>query len=231
MSSTDSTKNSNGIKRRNVNPNTATLNELLDIGFTQKQAKNLEKFRAAGGKFYNIRDLLKLYTIKNDDFERLQHFLFIPDVAQTQKFENKKNNGFIRTEHKILDLNSCDSIQLTSIPFIGKFRAKKIIEFREKAGGFYSVNQLLGIYSVDSSVFETIKDNFIVDTSKILKINVNTATFKEINNHPLISYYQTKNIMDYKKIVKNIVSIRDLEKNNILKKDEFDIIKHYIKTF
>ncbi|MBQ4215659.1 MAG: helix-hairpin-helix domain-containing protein, partial [Bacteroidales bacterium] len=83
----------------------------------------------------------------------------------------------------------------------------------------------------DSSVVAEVRAYIIIDTAAIRKINVNTASFKEIVAHPLISYEQTKKIMQYKSIVKNISNPDELLINNILEREEYEKIKFYVKTF
>ncbi|MCQ2605128.1 MAG: helix-hairpin-helix domain-containing protein [Bacteroidales bacterium] len=61
-------------------------------------------------------------------------------------------------------------------------------------------------------------------------MNVNTATFKEINKHPLISYEQTKKIFEYKKIVGYIKTLDELVNNGILEELEYNILQFYLKT-
>ena len=130
-----------------------------------------------------------------------------------------------------MNINTCDTTELKQIPGIGGFRAKKIIERREKLGGFYAVEQLYTIYSLDSFMVEAIREYIIIDTNQIKKININTATFKEINNHPLISYEQTKNIVEYRKIVGEIKDVEELRTNHIVNPDDFEFLQFYIKTF
>ena len=130
-----------------------------------------------------------------------------------------------------MNINTCDTTELKQIPGIGGFRAKKIIERREKLGGFYAVEQLYTIYSMDSLFVNTIREYIIVDQSQIKKININTATFKEINKHPMICYEQTQNIVNYKKIVGEIKDVEELRTNHIVNPEDFEILQFYIKTF
>ena len=58
----------------------------------------------------------------------------------------------------------------------------------------------------------------------------NTATFKELNAHPLVSYEQTKKIFNYKRIVGMIKTPKELQDNNILTVAEYAILNYYIKT-
>ena len=71
-----------------------------------------------------------------------------------------------------------------------------IVNYREKLGGFYSKEQLLEVYKFPVETYEKIKNQLSVDTTLIRKINVNTATVKELKQHPYISYYQALSIVE-----------------------------------
>lgn len=217
-----------------IDPNVATYEQFLDAGFSVKQAKHCLNYRNKGGHFRKKEDLKKIYSIGEQDYDRLVSHISIPEK------KTKQSNIFPKKEKKPenqnkkifrVNINTCDTTELKQIPGIGGFRAKKIIERREKLGGFYAVEQLYTIYSLDSLMVEAIREYIIIDTNQIKKININIATFKEINNHPLISYEQTKNIVEYRKIVGEIKDVEELRTNHIVNPDDFEILQFYIKTF
>ena len=221
------------LEIKSINPNSATKEELQAIGLSSKQAQSCINYRNKGGKFYKCEDILKIYTITADDYERIKQYLYVPQQMKTSPKNNvEQKDEKIKKEKTIhiVNLNTCDTNDLKQLPKIGSYRAKKIIEQRNKLGGFYSLSQLYSIYSIDSITIENIKNYLIIHTEEINKININTATFKEINAHPLISYEETKNIFNYKKIVGTISSIEELRNNNIVTEEEYKILKFYIKT-
>ena len=217
-----------------INPNETSYEDFLTVGLSPKQAKSCVAFVKKGGRFCKKEDLLKIYTITEDDYKRVQKFIHINNVSFKKKETIKKEKELKKdvTSVKIsVDINSCDTADLMRLPKIGAFRAKKIIEQRDKLGGFYSCEQLSAIYSMDSALVQELKPYIIIDTAHIKKINLNTATFKDLVKHPLISYEQTKDIMNYKRIVGTIKNAEELRKNNILTTDDYEILKFYVKTF
>ncbi|MCR4800339.1 MAG: helix-hairpin-helix domain-containing protein [Bacteroidales bacterium] len=217
-----------------IDPNVATYEQFLDAGFSAKQAKHCLNYRNKGGHFRKKEDLKKIYSISEQDYDRLVSHISIPEKKTKQSNIFQKEEKKPENQNKKIfrvNINTCDTTELKQIPGIGGFRAKKIIERREKLGGFYAVEQLYTIYSLDSLMVEAIREYIIIDTNQIKKININTATFKEINNHPLISYEQTKNIVEYRKIVGEIKDVEELRTNHIVNPDDFEILQFYIKTF
>ncbi|MCQ2607371.1 MAG: helix-hairpin-helix domain-containing protein [Bacteroidales bacterium] len=221
-----------------INPNTASFEDFLSVGFSEKQARSCLNYRNKGGVFYRKEDVLKIYSISEEDYAILQDHIDIPGmthkVTKREEFrsvKNKEKESVAKKEkHVMVELNACDTTDLKQLPKIGSFRAKKIVEYREKLGGFYSVEQLSVIYSMDSASIKAISPYVTVSKEMIQKINVNTVSFKEINKHPLISFEQTKKIFAYKKIVGTIKNLDELLKNNILEEKEYNILQFYLKT-
>lgn len=218
-----------------INPNNAQLGEFLRVGFTEKQAQTCINYRTKGGKFYKDTDIMKMYCISEEDYENLKDYIKIPSTKQQKHLnpQNPRESSEQVTQKNIhkVSINRCDTTELKKLPKIGGYRARKIIEYRDKLGGFYDVNQLRNVYSIDSATLTEVIRYIIIDTAAIKKINVNEASFKEIVHHPLISYDVTKNIMNYKRIVGTIKNIKELRENNIVNADEYETLKNYLKTF
>ena len=97
-----------------------------------------------------------------------------------------------------LNLNSVDTTELQSLPGIGPFFARNIVEYREKLGGFIEKKQLLEVYSFDSSRMSNIESLIVIDTVVLRKVNVNSDDFKTILRHPYIEYDDVKKIINYR---------------------------------
>lgn len=68
---------------------------------------------------------------------------------------------------KKVDLNSATLRELQEVPGMGKIRAKKVIEYRQKSGAFKSVKELLNIYGFSKSSYDRVRGFVVVgDRSK-----------------------------------------------------------------
>ena len=106
-----------------------------------------------------------------------------------QNYASKKTESVNKIE-----INTADSTELDKLRGIGPVLAHRIIKYRSILGGFYTLNQLNEVYGLKPETVDAIEKQLTLDTSKIQKINLNTAGFKEINAHPYISFEQTKAI-------------------------------------
>ena len=123
---------------------------------------------------------------------------------QVTKSEFKVLNPKLKvqgSELKVLssiDINSADTTELQSLPGIGPFFARNIVEYRNKLGGFIDKKQLLEVYAFDSTRMSNIENHIIIDSIELRKVKVNTDDFKTILRHPYIEYEDVKKIINYR---------------------------------
>jgi competence ComEA-like helix-hairpin-helix protein len=107
------------------------------------------------------------------------------------KFSSKKNfNGTI-------DINQATPAQWQQLPGVGAGYANKIVNFREKLGGFNTPEQVKETFGLPDSTFQKIK--LFLKASPILKtININTVTSDELSKHPYCKFNHAKLIIAYR---------------------------------
>lgn len=98
----------------------------------------------------------------------------------------------------ILDINTADSVALTALPQIAEVMGSRIHRYRERLGGFVSLEQLFEIRGMDSARFEVIKPYITLENKEIRKINVNQDEFKALLRHPYLEYEQVKAIVNHR---------------------------------
>jgi competence ComEA-like helix-hairpin-helix protein len=109
----------------------------------------------------------------------------------TSKFSSKKN--FSGT----IDINQATKEQWQQLPGVGAGYASKIVNFREKLGGFSNSEQVKETFGLPDSTFQKIK--LFLKASPILKtININTVTQEELSKHPYCKFNHAKLIIAYR---------------------------------
>ena len=207
------------------NPNTITEEEWLQMGLTDRQVRNIMNYKAKGGKFYSKNDLGKLYTISEEEFAQLESFIVLPEVARgasgkttSKKQEKPSFEEKAKPEKKpipIVDLNTVDSTTLVELPQIGPYTAVRIIEFREKLGGFIDKEQLRDVKGMDDARFAAIQPYINLAAVEIRKVDVNRADFKTLVHHPYLNYEQVKRIVNQREkrgMIKNWAQLEELIK-------------------
>jgi len=128
------------------------------------------------------------------------------DSTVNQSFEKEK-------EIQIIDLNRADTTGFKTLPGIGSSFAKRIVEYREKLGGFVETEQLLEVYGMDSTRYENIENYVMVDSIfNVNKLRINYDSFKVLNRHPYLEYEDVKKIVNFREQKGLITSWEQLEK-------------------
>ena len=208
------------------NPNTMTEEEGRSIGLTDRQIRNILNYRDKGGKFYSKSDLGKLYTISEEEFAQLEPFIVLPEVAQKSHKKKTENSDYQKEKEESkpmpkaiphVDLNTVDSTTLVELPQIGPYMAMRVLEFRDKLGGYVDKQQLRDVKGMDSARFATIEPYINIGDADLRKLDVNRADFKTLVHHPYLSYEQVKRIFNQREkrgMIKNWAQLEALIKED-----------------
>ncbi len=167
-------------------PNTASKDVLVQVGFSPSLANRLENYRNKGGRFRIKSDLTKLYGIPPALFEHLRDSILLPDSLPSRKpLKSFSRQNMPPAVPFTLDINKADTAAWEKVRGIGRVLSQRIVKFRDKLGGFASKEQLFEVYGLDSMV---VKENWEVWTlhTPAQKILINTWTAEELAAHPYI---------------------------------------------
>lgn len=201
-------------------PNKVSINELQDLGLSEKQIKTFINYREKGGRFFQKNDVLKIYGIDEKQYKFLEPYIII----NLDKSEEAKE-----VENEFIEINSAHIEELIKIKGIGTSYAKKIIKYRNILGGYYNKNQLLEVYGMDSIRYLGIVNQIIIDTNKIIQINLNKTDFKTLIKHPYLNKYQTEAILKFKELEGEFSDVEQIYNNKLLTKKEYLKVKPYLK--
>jgi competence ComEA-like helix-hairpin-helix protein len=73
-----------------------------------------------------------------------------------QTWKERNQRPMIKMENMGINLNAADSMALVMQPGIGPILSARIIKYRNKLGGFYTVAQLKEVHGISDSTFEKI---------------------------------------------------------------------------
>ena len=149
--------------------------------------------------------------------------------------KNRKNTPFEKQEKKPqytivkLELNLCDTSDIVVVPQFGTKRALKLVEYRENLGGFYAFEQIKEVYMLQNIDIELLKKYFTLDVSLIRKININTATYKELVSHPYIDSYLAKLIINQREKNGKYSSLEEVQKATNAYQELMKKLRYYVE--
>ncbi|RPD98215.1 hypothetical protein EGM88_06905 [Aureibaculum marinum] len=238
-------KENNGTKKiYPFNPSFITDFKGYQLGMSVDEIDRILKHRADGKYINSAKEFQDVTKISDSLLAEISPYFKFPDWIKTPKNipQNKKNKTVAKKEDitsikttqtpiKIKDLNTVTAKQLQSINGIGEKLSQRIISYRTKLGGFLIEQQLYEVYYLDKEVADKILKQFkILSKPEIKKLNVNTATFKEVLSIVYIDYKLTKSIFEYRDQVAEIQSLEELKKIPDFPLDNFDRIALYLEA-
>ncbi len=128
----------------------------------------------------------------------------------------------------LINLNSCDTSHLITLPGIGPVLSLRIIKYRNLLGGYASVDQLREVYGLSPETFDMIKGRISVDTLLLTKISINSVGFKELSRLPYFEKYEVTAILKYRELKGRIVGINDLTDNKLIPVEKALKVRPYL---
>ena len=208
-------------------PNTLSVEGWKRLGLKERTINTIKNYTNKGGKFYKPEDLKKIWGLDINFYERVKNHIVID---QKEKNQFGSASPYQRAEKKVilLNINTADSAQFIVLPGIGPRLSSRIISFREKLGGFHSVDQIAETYGLPDSTFQRIKNHFTVHAEEIKKISLNTASKDQLRSHPYINWNLANAIIEYKNQHGNYKSIEELKKIAIMNDEVYNKISPYL---
>lgn len=201
------------------------------LGLRDKTIATIKKYLQKGGKFYRPEDIRKIWGIDEALAARLVPFVQIKQ-REYAKNEAAAHPAFEKKTYKpvMVDINEADTAAWIALPGIGSKLASRIVSFRDKLGGFYSIDQVGETFGLPDSTFKKIKDRLVLSGNAVKQININTASLDELKVHPYIRYSIANAIVQYRNQHGHFSAVTDLKKIMILTEEVFNRLLPYAKT-
>ncbi len=150
-------------------------------------------------------------------------------LPERRDFATQYKSKDSRQVRSLIELNSSDSAALVSLPGIGPVLSARIIKYRHLLGGFARIGQLKEVYGLPEETFELIKNRLYIDSTLVVRININSAGYKELSHIHYLEQYDVKAILKYRELKGRINSINDLTDNKLITVEKAMKVVPYIK--
>lgn len=216
-------------------PNTADSVTLLRLGLAPWQVRAVYKYRAKHGRYHTPEDFKRLPGMTYELWERLgpqvriaRQFQYIDEADKRSSYADRSSSVSEKSERTSIpqnkdsvserprkfdivtqvDINTADTTELMRIPGIGSYRSSKIVEYRRKLGGFVNAEQVMEACDLPDELLQWVKVNVDVP---VRKVNVNKLSLQRLMNHPYITFYQARAIVEYRKAHGDLKGVEDLK--------------------
>lgn len=219
-----------------LDPNQASLQELVAMGFPPKIARNIDKYRLKGGQFYDKKGLMRMYGMNDSLYQVVSPYLRFPDWEEVypkpedRLFKERPRKPQRKPGIRRFELNGAYAEDFAQIRGIGPVLSLRILAFREALGGFRHREQLYDVYGLDSALVDSLLAYTWLDVSKVRlkKLNVNTATADTLRRHPYLNWRLAGLIVAYREQHGPYEHLEALQEIKILRPETFQKICPYL---
>jgi competence protein ComEA len=217
-------------------PNTLSTEGWKRLGVHEKTIRTIQNYLSKGGRFYKPEDIGKIYGLRKAEYDRLLPYVRITGFKNGKKETESASNNSNPPEQTgkvfsvaAIDINTADTTAWIALPGIGSKLAARIVNFRNKLGGFYAIEQVAETYGLPDSTFHKIKSRLTLpDGYKPGKININTADVNVLKSHPYINYSLANAIVQYRNQHGNFKEVGELLNIHLVTTELFNKVGPYL---
>lgn len=201
-------------------PNLADSIELFRLGLPRYVVRNVLKYRQKGGRFRTAESFARIYGLTEEKFLELKPYIRISETfVRKQKPFRRDSSRKVKPQMRdtlkriykypegtYVDVNTADTTELKKIPGIGSGIAGMIVGYRNRLGGFCSLEQLMEVKYVTLEMLEWFK----LEPFSVRKLDINRAGLDKLRAHPYLNYYQAKVIVEHRRKNGDIKSLSQL---------------------
>ncbi|MFA6260216.1 MAG: helix-hairpin-helix domain-containing protein [Bacteroidia bacterium] len=207
---------------KKFDPNNATTQQWQTLGLSEKEIRRIQNYTKAGGKFKQASDLQKLYGVDQKKIEQALPFMVFPTKKLFTDSSTKRKSA------QVVELNSTDSVQLVSLYRIGPALTHRILEYRDKLGGFLELEQLREVWGFDEDILYDLSGKITVNPSLAKRWELNTVSLEVLKTHPYFKYKLSNAIINYRNQHGPFQALADLKKIVLVTDSVYEKITKYI---
>ncbi|MDT0686811.1 ComEA family DNA-binding protein [Autumnicola psychrophila] len=209
------------------NPNYITDYKGYTLGMSPDEIDRLLRFRESGKWVNSTEDFQKITNVSDSLLENISPYFRFPAWVQA-----KNPSGIASVEKRDIakkDLNSASAEELMKVNGIGEVLAARIVNFRNKIGGFMGDIQLKDVYGLNYEARENLLLEYkVINFPEFKQQNINIVKVIELSEIPYFNYELAREIVSYRQLHEGITSFEELSKIESFPSDKIDRIKLYL---
>ena len=205
-------------------PNTLSYDSLRLLGLTEREANAFVKYRSYRPvTFRQPEDLRRVRALDSQRVERLMALVRLP-VMDTSLSPAPRAP---QKEPVTVDINRAPAERWQELPGVGAYRAQSIVKFRDRLGGFASVEQVADTYGLPDSVFQSIRGQ-LVASPIVRPLYINQADVATLAGHPYLKRSTATIIVRYRENHGPFASVEELKKVRAITTETLDELLPYL---
>ena len=125
----------------------------------------------------------------------------------------------------LVDINTADTNELKRIPGVASYRARKIVEYRQQLGGYVAVEQVMEAAKMPDELLAWVS----VSAQPTRKLDVNHLSVQRLMRHPYVSFYQARDIVEYRRKHGPLTSLDELSLLDTFPPEAIERLRPYVE--
>ncbi|GAA3955171.1 ComEA family DNA-binding protein [Hymenobacter algoricola] len=233
-------------------PNTLSATDWQARGLPAYVAQRIVRFRDVIGGFRAKEQIRRTYGLPDSVYARLAPYIQLPGQLPPRPARPRQQYAtyqsrypdkpfapaapgkFARKPRHLVafDLNTADTTQLMQIRGIGRGLSGRIVEYRQRLGGFLGAGQLSEIYSLRDApdlVDSLRKYTFVAPGFAPAPIDVNNAPFEMLQLHPYMGKRLARVVVAFRQQHGPFRQADDLRQIRILDAETLEKLRPYLR--
>ena len=215
------------------NPNFITDYKGNKLGMSVAELDRLFAFRKQNKYVNSAKEFQDVTKVSDSLLKEMAVYFKFPDWLNKKREYSSNYTPFPKKEKEVIvvkDINHATAEDLIKIRGIGEAISARILKERDKFGAFASMEQMQFIWGLSPEVIEYLNQYFkVVDVSQLKKININTATLKELSAFPFFNYTLSREILIFRSMNSKIKNNEDLTKIKGFPVEKVGVIALYLE--
>ena len=219
------------------NPNYISDHKGYQLGMKIKEIDRLLAHRNKRLFVNSAKEFQEVTKISDSLLQAISPYFKFPEWVQKKNREKKERFTVTTKTKKYIsditssDINEATPYDLTLVKGVDEYLSERIIKYRSKLQGFSFPEQLFEVWGLEKEVADNILQVFSIQKKpRITKVNVNTASFKEVLSNPYIDYELCVQIFGYKDEVAELQSISEIKNIEGFPIEKYDRIVLYLQA-
>lgn len=128
----------------------------------------------------------------------------------------------------VVCLNRCDTTDLLYLRGVGKFTAVHILRYGQALGGYVSAEQIREIEELKNQNLDSVIPHLTVCLDSVRPIRINHATQRQLQRHPYVTYEQSVELYELRRMRGTLRGWDDLRRAKTLRETDIERLKMYI---
>lgn len=213
------------------NPNFITDFRGYTLGMSIEEIDRLHMYRAEDKWVNSAEDFQKVTNVSDSLLKVISPYFRFPEWVSSGRSQRRVQARSVSSEvtRDKRDLNLAAVEDLVAVRGIGETLAGRIVNYRNKIGGFVSDLQLKDIYGLSFEVREEVLAYFtVIEPATVQQYSINEATVLELTTVPYLNYELAREIVNYRLLHENISSFEELAKIKDFPSEKIDRIALYL---